>query len=280
MSDARYDTYQHYGTNAERLAFVPNPPSLTGVQPIYIWYETDTLTTWVYSTSWVQITGAGTGAPVGSTYLTETNETANLPNSRRVLAGTNVTFDDTVANVRTINVNLTGIQVASVILTDAQIKALPTTPFTVIAAPGAGFYYDLLSVSIRVNTSAGSYTNIDTGTDPTNLPSLQLQSGAGIWLTSNISNDANSVSWFDGVSPLTMLTDLMGTAGVRLVQLVPVYSDSFLNGWGLITYPQGLVFIENQTVDISLANAVLGNLTGGNAANTMKVNVTYVKVAV
>lgn len=36
--------------------------------------------------------------------LTEDNQTAPFPNSRRVVAGTNVTFDDSVANVRTVNV--------------------------------------------------------------------------------------------------------------------------------------------------------------------------------
>lgn len=50
------------------------------------------------------------GGPVPSsgdltaTYLTAGNESATLPNSRRLLAGTNVTFDDSVANQRTVNV--------------------------------------------------------------------------------------------------------------------------------------------------------------------------------
>jgi hypothetical protein len=57
MSDYRYDTYQHYGTNAERLAFTPTPPTLTGSQPIYIWYETDTGNSYLYDTSWHQIVG-------------------------------------------------------------------------------------------------------------------------------------------------------------------------------------------------------------------------------
>jgi hypothetical protein len=46
----------------------------------------------------------GLFAPSDATYLTETNEIVDLPNSRRVLAGTNVTFDDTVAGARTVNV--------------------------------------------------------------------------------------------------------------------------------------------------------------------------------
>lgn len=61
-SDDLYETYQHYGTNAERLAFTPNPPVIAGVQPIYIWYETDTDSTYIYDTSWHLVT-AGTPTP-------------------------------------------------------------------------------------------------------------------------------------------------------------------------------------------------------------------------
>lgn len=58
MSDQQYETFQHYGTNAARLAFTPAPAS--GIQPIYVWYATDTGLTWLYDTSWHQITGGAT----------------------------------------------------------------------------------------------------------------------------------------------------------------------------------------------------------------------------
>lgn len=61
MSDTGYDVYQHYGTNAERLAFTPDPPAAAGVQPVYIWYATDTGLTWLYDTSWHSVSG-----PTGS----------------------------------------------------------------------------------------------------------------------------------------------------------------------------------------------------------------------
>lgn len=57
MSDTSYPVFQHYGTNAQRLAFTPAP---AGGQPIYLWYETDTGQTFLYDTSWHQITSAGT----------------------------------------------------------------------------------------------------------------------------------------------------------------------------------------------------------------------------
>lgn len=47
--------------------------------------------------------GGGSGAPLTSTYLTETNESGSLFNSRRLLAGTNITLDVSVPNEMTIN---------------------------------------------------------------------------------------------------------------------------------------------------------------------------------
>lgn len=47
MSDTSFPTYQHFGTAAERLAFVPDPPP--GVPVIYTWFETDTLLAFVYA---------------------------------------------------------------------------------------------------------------------------------------------------------------------------------------------------------------------------------------
>jgi hypothetical protein len=60
MSDTSYSVFQHYGTNAERLAFIPSPA--VGIQPIYLWYETDTDNFYIYTTSWkgpYSVSGAG-----------------------------------------------------------------------------------------------------------------------------------------------------------------------------------------------------------------------------
>lgn len=61
MSDIRYDVFQHYGTSAERLAFTPNPAA--GIQPLYVWYETDTGSTYVYHTAWALVAGSGATLP-------------------------------------------------------------------------------------------------------------------------------------------------------------------------------------------------------------------------
>jgi hypothetical protein len=48
------------------------------------------------------ISSGGGGAAVSGDLLTWSDETGSLPNSRELLAGTNITFDDTVANERTV----------------------------------------------------------------------------------------------------------------------------------------------------------------------------------
>jgi hypothetical protein len=58
------------------------------------------------------------------TFLTATDESLSLPNSRQLLAGTNVTFDDSVANRRTVNVSA-GSSVDHVVLSDG---VQPPTP--------------------------------------------------------------------------------------------------------------------------------------------------------
>ena len=49
---------------------------------------------------------------------------------------------------------------ASVTLTDAQIKALPTTPINILPAPGAGMLHMLHGALFVADFSAGAYTNI------------------------------------------------------------------------------------------------------------------------
>jgi hypothetical protein len=69
MSDTTYECFQHYGTAADRLTFVPDPA--VGIQPIYLWYETDTGNTYLYHTAWIQLNGSGSTAPNLLSYLVQ-----------------------------------------------------------------------------------------------------------------------------------------------------------------------------------------------------------------
>ena len=65
MSDTALPVIFHYGTNAARLAFTPSPAA--GVNQLYIWYESDTNTTWAYTTAWHQISSTGVGVTASGT---------------------------------------------------------------------------------------------------------------------------------------------------------------------------------------------------------------------
>src|SRR5690242_19531048 len=72
------------------------------------------------------------------------------------------------------------VQTATKTLTDAQIKALPTTPIELVAAPGSGKVIWWSMIVLRA-TIAGSYTNIgdrcSLGVEST--PSILIANDAG-----------------------------------------------------------------------------------------------------
>lgn len=86
-----------YGTEAERAKWKPQAT----IGNLVFFYATDTGILWVFiggENAWFPV-----GAPIDATYLTWTDESARLPNSRNLVAGSGIAFDDTVPNVRTIS---------------------------------------------------------------------------------------------------------------------------------------------------------------------------------
>lgn len=64
----------------------------------------DAVRQFVISTGTITGSGGGSGGLLNATYLTASDQAALLPNSRELLAGSNVSFDDTIPNERTISV--------------------------------------------------------------------------------------------------------------------------------------------------------------------------------
>jgi hypothetical protein len=94
---------------------------------------------------------APSGAGIDKTYLTVNNESATLANSRQELAGNGVSFDDTVANARTVNVPLS----QSVILTDGNETA--SLPNSRDLQAGVGVTFDDSVANVRtVSIASGS----------------------------------------------------------------------------------------------------------------------------
>lgn len=67
-----------------------------------------------------------------ATYLTDADETADLPNSRRLLAGTNVSFDDSVPGERTINASGGGSSAGQVLAIMRLLGDGATTVFNLL----------------------------------------------------------------------------------------------------------------------------------------------------
>ena len=135
-------------------------------------------------------------------------------------------------------------------LTDAQIKALPTTPVEVVPAPGAGKMLLLNQVSIVYPASSvmNSYDNIDAGATYVSViyGSDYQEEGSGY------------------VNDIGRLFEQPG----NIFKVKPFNIDGV--DWVTIASP-----VENQGFFLYADNNASNNLTGGDPANTLEVTVFY-----
>jgi hypothetical protein len=147
---------------------------------------------------------------------------------------------------------------ATITLTDAQIKALPTTPFQLVAAPGAGKMI-LPQSAILILDWTADYASIDAACymqiqtpDETLVLSFSENTGDG---------GPNAIFAAGG--------DAIGVFGIRQ-QVVSSFTRMLSGGLAQSSF-------NNQPLQLLIGNNGV-NLTGGNAANTLKVTVYYVVV--
>jgi hypothetical protein len=149
---------------------------------------------------------------------------------------------------------------AAATLTNAQIKALPTTPITIVSAPGSGKRIKLIAVTLNASFAAGAYTNVDT-----NGSDLVIIGDGGDWLVSPLVNDTGA--------SITLLTDFFHAANT-VTDLAPVaiYPTGGWNKYNDPPSPTGN--LDNHAIQIGMDNG--SNLTGGNNANSLTVVLYYV----
>jgi len=250
MSDST--TNRFVGSVADataRAAFTPSPPSpASGPAQGYTLYQrdTDTLYSWDSgSASWVAPT-------VGTVNLT-TGVTGVLP----------------VANGGTgVSASFVPMLKTTVTLTDAQLKALPTTAITLLAALGAGIKTRVMGVSLSGNFTAGAYTNINATYAAFTISAVDRN---GRWVAAPIINDTSTTP------DMVNATTFFGNAATRECDL-PVPDLEIASGAYVVDFMVNGTAAElvNVPLVITLDNNGSGNLTGGNVANSMKVSLYYV----
>lgn len=141
-------------------------------------------------------------------------------------------------------------------LTDTQIKTIPTTGHQILPAPGNNKFYKILSATIITNSTAGAY--VFTGDAwlflTTNDPDWPLLSTWCQWSggTANISVDHIPVPYTSAST-----SDIIANAAP-----FNKYAD-------LINLP---ILLRDWNIS--------SNYTGGNAANTMKIQIDYLTLQI
>jgi hypothetical protein len=151
-----------------------------------------------------------------------------------------------------------------VTLTDAQVKALPTTPI-VLAPASPNTVLQPLAALVQATTTSGAYTNINAA------GWCGIQYGDTTGAMSFIVNDVAITG-----AAADSLTRLLGNARVTRMRMQQYYDVDTSGNWGLIPFAVTGTGGVNTPLQFTCDNGGAGAFTGGNAANALRVMLLYV----
>lgn len=153
-----------------------------------------------------------------------------------------------------------------VALTDAQIKALPTTPIELVAAQGAGTTIFLIGALVIIDTSADGYANFNAGAFL-----MVTFAGEGSGAAQSLLSGGQVEDLLSAFTRYSVMLGPYTTASASVTEPNPSFAPVLPS---LIDVGD----MENKALQISANNQGSGNFTGGNAANTGSVTVLYMIV--
>ena len=143
---------------------------------------------------------------------------------------------------------------ATVTLTDAQIKALPTTPIQILPTPAAGKIYLVISAVFYVDTRNGAYSNINSD-----------------FFCALVTDD-----WYDNVSH--QLQARMFNRTTRSLAFSNYAELASPSSHGQVAFGEDYEDSYDQPINLYCDNLSDGDFTDGDASNSMKVTVHYIEL--